>query len=227
MSGLPGVTDGAILDAAFAPALSLVVGVPDDLHPQWRPVVTAATAEERIAAALDRWTPGFAGLVPRFFGAFRKRLLDVRLGRAAGDLALIYVVRGRGDELVLWLGWDSRQFRKPRFWDRFPTAVQTFLQTVHAGFSHPDGISGGLAHVGEMSTYAEWAEEPDGLVDWDEEQEIASTRLLVVTTNGTNLFYCLSPDLPTGTIALVYEGDIDPQPFDASIDALLLCPLGD
>ncbi|MEU4530620.1 hypothetical protein AB0F49_20535 [Micromonospora ureilytica] len=227
MSGLPGVTDDAILDAAFAPALSLVVGVPDDLHPEWLPVVTAATAEERIAAALARWTLDFTGLVPQFFGEFCSRLLDVRLGRAVGNLALIYVVRGRDDEVVVWMGWDPRQFREPRFWDRFPAAVRIFLQTVHAGFSHPDGISGGLAQVGEMNTYAEWAEEPDGLVDWDEEQEIASTRLLVITSNGTNLLYCLSPDLPTGTIALVYEGDIDPQPFGASIDALMLRPLED
>ncbi|MFG1649785.1 hypothetical protein ACGFIE_07640 [Micromonospora sp. NPDC049275] len=225
MSELPGVTDDAILDAAFAPALSLVTGIPDDLHPEWLPVVTAPTAEERIAAALARWTPDFTDLLPQFFGEFRTRLLDVRLGRAAGELALIYVVRGRDDELVLWMGWDPRRFREPRFWNRFPAAARTFLQTVHAGFSHPDGVSGGLAHVGEMSTYAEWAEEPDGLADWDEEQEIASTRLLVVTSNGTNLLYCLSPDLPTGTIALVYEGDIDPQPFAASIDALMVRPL--
>lgn len=59
-----------------------------------------------------------------------------------------------------------------------------FLQHVHAGFTSGGRTAFGPMHPRHMQTVAEQAGEPDGITDWDEEQETASTRLLLVASNG-------------------------------------------
>ena len=77
-------------------------------------------------------------------------------------------------------------------------------------------------HPRYMQTIAEQVGEPGGFPDWDDAQEIASTKLLIVTTNGSTLYYCISPDIQAGELALVYEGDIDPAPCGRALDELFL-----
>jgi hypothetical protein len=76
-----------------------------------------------------------------------------------------------------------------------------------------------------MQTIAEMADLPDGIPEWDEDAEIASTRLLVISSDGGLLYYCLSPDLDPGQVALVYEGDIDPKDFGSELDKLMMARL--
>ncbi|MPY59335.1 hypothetical protein FNH08_19855 [Streptomyces spongiae] len=78
-----------------------------------------------------------------------------------------------------------------------------------------------------METVAEQADEPDGIADWDEEQEIASTRLLLLTSNDGMVDYCVSPDLEVGDLAIVFQGDIDPAPYGEALDRLLMQGLED
>ncbi|WP_143659136.1 hypothetical protein [Streptomyces sp. SA15] len=72
-----------------------------------------------------------------------------------------------------------------------------------------------------MQTLAELAGEPDGVADWDEEQDIASTRLLL-TSNGGMVNYCVSPDVKSAELAIVFEGDIDPVHYGTALDRLLM-----
>lgn len=189
----------------------------------WHPIVSSPDPVTRIARALARWNEDFVAMVPKFAAYLRANLVDVRVCVVGGDPTLVYVVRRPDGEYTSWLGWDPRSFGEPPpFWDRFPCAVQTFLTSVHAGFAGPEGDAYGLSRPRWMTTLAARAGEPDGLEDWDCDAEIASTRLLVVTTNGTTLLYCVSPDLPVGQIAMVYEGDIDPQDFGSRLDQLMV-----
>lgn len=73
-----------------------------------------------------------------------------------------------------------------------------------------------------MQTIAARVGRPGGFPGWDEAAaaetgRIASNRLLCVTKDGGNLLFCVSPDLPVGQAALVYEGDIDPQDFGPAL----------
>jgi hypothetical protein len=74
-----------------------------------------------------------------------------------------------------------------------------------------------------MDTLANLSDWPEGIPDW--EADIASTRLLQISTDGGILCYCLSPDLAPGQVALVYEGDVDPQDFGAELDQLMMSRL--
>ncbi|HSV67274.1 MAG TPA: hypothetical protein VLJ59_15370 [Mycobacteriales bacterium] len=47
-----------------------------------------------------------------------------------------------------------------------------------------------------------------------------------IGTDGVDLQYCVSPDLPPGQIALVYEGDIDRRAFGPALDGLMVGDFG-
>lgn len=196
---------------------------PDGLFAGWLPIASSADPADRRAAALTLWNDGFTRLLPNFMDVLRGRLLDVRICRLEDDLALVYLVRDDHGDPVAWVGWDPRSFGEaPALWDNLPATARAFLREVHAGFTGPDGESYGITRPRWMETYASRGGDPAGLPDWDEESPIPSTRLLVVTSNSTNLLYCVSPDLPAGQVALVYEGDVDAQDFGAELDELLV-----
>ncbi|MEU8328383.1 hypothetical protein [Micromonospora sp. NPDC048839] len=201
----------------------VVVGVDDAAHlpGPWRSIVTATAPAERRETAVALWNAGFLRLVPRFAAVLRDRLVDVVPYRTADGPALVYVVRADDGHHVPWVGYDPRTFEQPQFWAAFPEPLQEFLRDVHAGFVSGERTGFGPARPEQMLTLAEMADYPDGIPGWDEDSDISSTRLLRISSDGGLLFYCLSPDLPTGEVALVYEGDVDPRDLGTELDELM------
>ncbi|MFG1779201.1 hypothetical protein ACGFIG_22600 [Micromonospora sp. NPDC049048] len=189
---------------------------------RWRPIAAAAHPETRLAMALDLWNPALLDALPRFAAGLRERFVDARPCLADGEPALLYLALHPDGHLLSWTGLDPAGFVEPQFWGHFPEPLRTFLREVHAGFTSGGYTAFGPVHPRHMQTVAEQAGEPDGLADWDEEQEIASTRLLLVASNGGMVNYCVSPDLEPGELAIVFEGDIDPTPYGEALDRLLV-----
>ncbi|WP_406277222.1 hypothetical protein [Embleya sp. NBC_00896] len=198
---------------------------PDDadrVPPAWAPIAEAADPAERVRVALARWNDGFLDFVPKFAAALRTRCADVRVAFTGAEPVLVYVLEGPDGGPVSWVGHHPTAFEQPPFWDEcFPAPVQDFLREVHAGFASQAPTSYGIAPPALMATLADLAGLPEGIPDWDEDADIASTRLLRVCGDSGSLDYCLSPDLPVGEVALVYQGDIDPQDFGAALDELM------
>jgi hypothetical protein len=193
---------------------------------RWRAVATAAQPRERREAALGLWNQGFLDLVPRFAEVLRTRLLDVRAYLADDHPVLVYVVASDGGGPVSWVGFDPGTFGEPPpFWDSFPEPLRVFLRDVHAGYVSSGDAGFGPLPPAQMQTLATLAGFPDGIPGWDEEAGIDSTRLVLVASDGGLLRLCLSPDLPPGQLALVYEGDVDPQDFGAELDQLMMSRL--
>jgi len=192
---------------------------------RWRQVAKSTEAATRCSAALDLWNRDFLDMVPRLAEVFRERLVDVRVCVLRDDWVLLYIARDTVEPQLTWIGWDPDAFgnAKPPFWDTLPAPAREFLTGVHAGFTGSDWESFGLIPPAHMRTFAEWAEfNDDAIAAWDKDAEIASTRMVVVTTNCGALNYCASPDIPPGKIALVYEGDIDyEQDFGSALDQLM------
>lgn len=196
---------------------------------QWQPLLTAADPPARCAAATALWNPGWTELVPQFWAMFTERLVDVRVAVAVADrrAMLVYVGSADNGAHVTWVGWDLQtDGEHPSMWEALPEPVQTFLNTVHAGFTASWGQAFGLVPPEFMQTIAELANRPEGIPGWDDEGGISSTRLLRVATDGGLMDYCVSPDLPTEHVALVYEGDVDPHEFGPAIDPLMLYYFG-
>ena len=193
-----------------------------DPPPQWRPIAAEPDPRARSAMALALWNKPFLDAVPRFAAALRAGLTDVRACLADGEPALLYLAADGNGRPLTWLGGDPAGFVEPPFWAAFPAPLQVFLREVHAGFTSGGRTAFGPMHPRHMLTLAELAGEPGGLPDWDEEQEIASTRLLLITSNDGMLHYCVSPDLDEGHVALVFQGDLDPLPYGAALDDLLM-----
>ncbi|MFC7548995.1 hypothetical protein [Plantactinospora sp. GCM10030261] len=217
LSELPG-----LVGAFVAPDSPGVSRVPEP----WQPIARSSDPASRCATALARWNAEFCDKVPTFMAAFRAQLADVRVWLTdRGEHLLVYVVRD-GDWQACWIGWDPWSAGpKPRFWEHFPGWLRAFLDEVHGGFTQPWGNSGPLSRE-DMLTLAEIADEPDGIPGWldawdDPAGRICSTRLVRIATNGGNLDYCLSPDLTPEQVALVYEGDIDPQDLASELDDLM------
>jgi hypothetical protein len=215
-------TFGAVPFALVEPGSAELVHVPAG----WRPIVAAADARTRRASALALWNGDFTDMVPRFWSTLAAHLVDVRVATLDDLAVLVYVVTNNLDEYIAWIGWDPATFGEPPiFWDRFPAPMQTFLREVHAGFTAAtDDVYGPMAPR-TMETLAARSDEPDGLADWDDTSEIRSTRLLVIMANAGTVLYCVSPDIPRGQVALVYEGDIDPVDLGAAMDELMVAYL--
>jgi hypothetical protein len=202
----------------------IIVPEPGDLEaarlpPGWDAVATGADPAARCAAALSRWTQGIRDLLPRFTQELSSRLTDVRLTSIKGEWALRYIAPG-----VDWIGRQPEVAERPVFWETLPEPVREFLDTVHSGFTAPDGESYGFMRPAYMLTYAAMAGFDGPIPGWDDEDDpdrILSTRLMQVTNDGGLLSYCTSPDLPHGSVALIYEGDIDPKDFGSEFDELL------
>jgi hypothetical protein len=194
----------------------------EKLPARWRPIAAQAEPRARVAAALALWNAPLLDALPQFAVALRSRFTDVRPCVVDDEPALSYQATHADGHPVTWLGLDPGGFAEPPFWDRFPPPLQDFLHGVHDGFTSGGRDSFGPMPPRLMQTIAEQAGEPGGLEDWDSEQDIVSTRLVVVTTNGGPVDYCVSPDLDPGELAVVYEGDIDPTPYGTALDALLM-----
>ncbi len=188
----------------------------------WRGIAASSDAATRASAALALWNPGFLALVPRFAEAFRRRLEDVRVCRLRDDWVLLYLASRPSGSRVAWIGWEPDDARPP-FWEAIPEPARQFLADVHAGFAGPDWQSHGLLPPRWMRTFAEWAElDDDAIEQWDDESSVSVTRMTLVTTNGSLLHYCVSPDAPPGRMLLVYEGDVDDrQDFGEALDELM------
>ncbi len=188
---------------------------------QWRPIHSSTDPAERVRAAVALWNKDFLELVPRFAGAL-PTFVDVRVYLAGGTPALVYVA----DQQVAWVGFDPHTSSgPPPFWDSFPDPLRVFLRDVHAGFISGGGAGFGPLPPKDMQTLAAVAGFPDGIPGWDEEADIASTRLVLVATDGGLTRLCLSPDLQPGQVALVYEGDIEPEDFGTELDELMMSRL--
>jgi hypothetical protein len=197
-------------------------GIPQD----WRPIARSSDAEERRLRAMALWNRDFLDLVPKFAEATATRLAEVRACIAFDTSLLVYVFDDGAGGWLPRAGWDPRDPAEPRLWSTVPTPLRTFLRQVHAGFVGADGEAYGPLPPKAMETFAEMAESPEGDPDWDEdaaERGIPlSTRLMRIARDSGLLMYCVSPDLPPGKLAMVYEGDVDPVDFWPALDELMV-----
>jgi hypothetical protein len=191
---------------------------------QWLPIALSTDPETRRRTALALWNQSLLDLLPRFAEALHTRFVDVQVAITDDSAVLVYVAKANNGEYVGWVGYEPRSFGElPPFWDSFPEPLRVFLRDVHAGFVSGSRLAFGPVRPRHMETLADVSDWPEGIPDW--EADIASTRLLQITTDGGILSYCLSPDLAPGQIALVYEGDVDPQDFGSELDDLMMSRL--
>lgn len=209
---------------------------------RWHEVVNGIGAADRIQVAMSYWEEDFLAMIPGFAHALRERLIDVRVFWVDTSrrrfYVLVYVVKNNTDGYVCWMAWDpARCGEAPRFWDTFPAPVQSFLRHTHAGFTAPDRESCGIMQPCDFETFAEYAGWPEGVPGWmdgyedgfgigyhgEKYKRIESTRLVMFTKDSGELFYCTSPDLQVGQVALVYDGDVDPpKDFGTELDELMI-----
>ncbi|WBB71267.1 hypothetical protein O7602_16015 [Micromonospora sp. WMMD1128] len=192
------------------------------LPERWRPVASTGDPATRLALATALWNEPLLDVLPEFSAELRTSFFDVRACRVDGESALVYLARDDAGELLTWLGADPAGFVEPPFWEHFPEPLRTFHRQVHAGFTSVELDTFGPMHPRHMRTIAERAGRPDSFPDWDESRPIASTRLLLISSNGGQLDCCVSPDLPADHLALVHEGDIDPTPYGRAMDEMLM-----
>lgn len=195
----------------------------DQVPTAWRAIASSPNAATRASTALSLWNTDFLALLPRFADAFRERLEDVRVCRLRDEWVLHYIARGSEEPHVTWIGWEPDPSATAPFFDAIPAPAREFLTSVHAGFTAPDCESHGLMRPKWMETFAQWAEfDTETIEEWDEEWNVSVTRMTRVTTNGSLLSYCVSPDTQPGRIVLVYEGDVDDDPdFGEELDELM------
>jgi hypothetical protein len=214
--------DDIIIEAALGELTVRLAPPGAAVPPLWTDIVAATDPAERVRLAVARWNRDFLALIPTFADALRTRFVDVRHG-TDGDLpVLVYVAESKSGGYVTWVGYDPATFgTEPKFWEHFPGPLRTFLRDVHAGFVSYSWMSFGPMRPDHMQTIAELADFPDGVPGFDDEAEIGSTRLLPLCNDGGLLYYCVSPELAAGRIALVYEGDVDPKDFGPEFDEML------
>lgn len=197
----------------------------DQLPEAWRVLFDTPEAADRCRTALAGWPPQVVNALPRFAAALTARLTDVQPALCGTVPVLVYLARGGHDGgSRAWVGFPPLPpgSTPPWFWPAVPAFLRTFSERWHAGFVAADGESCGPLPPKLVRTLAERAGVPDGIPGWDGQGRISSTRLVRIATNGALLDYCVSPDLPAGCLALVYEGDIDPQDAGEALDALML-----
>jgi hypothetical protein len=201
------------------PAIPVGVGQLSRLPAQWHPIAASAEWRVRQEAALELWNHDFLDLVPGFAREFNERLVDIRPYFVGDEPALVYIARSDRRGLVSWVGYDPRGAADlPAV---VPAAVRGFLVGVHAGFVSGVDAGFGPTRPAALRTLAELAGFPDGIPGWDDDMEIPSTRLWCLATDGGQMRYCLSPDLPPGEVALVYQGDLEAMNLGVALDKLM------
>ncbi|HVV09522.1 hypothetical protein [Amycolatopsis sp.] len=200
--------------------------VTEGLPENWAEIARSGDAEERRLRALALWNRDLLDLVPGFAETAARTLVDVRTCIAWEKPLLVYVFDNGADGKLAFAGWAPADTTEPRLWSSVPAPLRKFLREVHAGFVAADGESFGPLPPRSMRTLAELADSPDGDPDWDEDAaedgRPLSTRLMQIARNAGLIMHCVSPDLPPGQIALVYEGDVDPTDFGPAFDELLV-----
>jgi hypothetical protein len=201
------------------------------LPEHWHPIAEGSDPASRRAAAMAWWPAAFLDLAPEFAQRLTDHLTDVRACFAESEAEPVLVYRA---DPVVWIGRDPRTFTiLSSFWDHLPRPAQDFQRQTHSAFTFPDRESYGLMHPAHMGTIAELARRPAGIRGWDEAmaartgRRIASNRLLTVTRDCGNLWLCVSPDLPDGQAATVYEGDVDVEDFTSAFDNLMVMAFED
>jgi hypothetical protein len=198
----------------------------DRLPAAWQPIASATDPAIRRTTALALWSDDLLALLPNLSQILRERLADVRVCLTNGTPALVYVVAGDYEPWVTWIGYDPRTFdEEPPFWNLFPTELRSFLREVHAGFVSREPDRYGPIAPREMQTLAERIGIPEAIEDFDDVNDIAAARLLVLAREGELMYYCVSPDAEPGQIVQFYEGDIDARPFWPALDKVFLLRL--
>lgn len=193
---------------------------------RWRRIAESADPTVRCSEALALWNREFINMVPRFAEEFTEHLADVRVCNLNDAWVLLYLARGVYEPYVAWVGWDPDTFgeSQPPYWESIPGPLREFLANVHAGFTGTDGEDYGAIRPALMRTFSDrfLGNNHAAIADWDDNSKISSTRLVFVTSNGSLLYYCASPDLPPGKIALIYEGRVDTkEDFSTALDELM------
>ena len=201
------------------PAVPVGPGQAARLPEQWHPIAASAEWRVRQEIALGLWNDGFLDLVPGFATELAERLVDIRPYLIDDEPALVYVARSEPYGLVSWVGYDPRATAPLP--EVVPAVLRDFLHGVHAGFVSGIDAGFGPSRPAALGTLAELAGFPDGIPGWDDDMEIPSNRLWCFATDGGQARYCLSPDLPPGEVALVYQGDIEPMDLGRALDDLM------
>lgn len=191
----------------------------------WLPIIAAPEAPARREQALALWNLDFLERLPKFHHELKKSLVDVRAVLERDCPALVYVFRDVDRIYTSWIGYDPRTFQQPPFWDSFPPPLQTFLRDVHAGFVAQDYDACGVAPPRYMQTMAEIVNTLASKEGFERWSGIPADRVLIISTNGGSLSYCICPDTP-GKLVLLFEGDVDPLEFFEELDKLLVQNLG-
>ena len=200
---------------------------------QWQRIEASDSPRERVAAALELWTPAAVDLMPEFWPVLQESLADVWVGDQDGEPVLVYVVEyfdraglapdeGPGFRVpAVWIGTrptpDPRP-AVPELWAAVPEQLGGFYREVHDSFTAPDGRSFGPVSPSSMQTLADALSDGEGLPEWDADP--AAERLLVVTSTYSGVRLCVSPDLPESTAVAVYRYDDpdSPRPFVELLD---------
>ncbi|WP_406281626.1 hypothetical protein OH799_17345 [Nocardia sp. NBC_00881] len=187
------------------PGSSVVERVP----PAWRPIASSPHAHIRCELALALWNLDFLLVVPRFAAAFQRDVVDVRVGLLRGDWVLYYAIRRRYRPFLLRIGWHPETFgaHNPPHWGCIPEPLQFFLNTIHTGFTAPDGSYGPL-RPRDMEVYEDIPECDYRVRNWDAEADVPSDRVMLLAKASGIFNCCVSPDFPSGTMGREADGNI-------------------
>ncbi|GAS88783.1 hypothetical protein [Mycolicibacterium brisbanense] len=198
----------------------------------WWPTAASPDPDERKVAAMALWNNDFLAMIPRFAQALRERLVDVRVVQHSWLPAptLDYVLIDDEGRHAVWLGEDPATFgdTEPTFFEALPPQADTFLRSVHAGFTTWDGESCGLIAPARMQTYAAYVGWPEPLSAPPADLEPDSIHPLRMLRIGGRESYSdllVSPDHPQGFAITYFEPDFDVTLFGHALDELMMMAL--
>ena len=190
---------------------------------QWAAIAGGHEATARCEAAVALWNLDMLELVPRFGTVLAECLDDVRVCLLGGDWVLLYALRKPFQAHEFRIGWDPATFGadQPPQWSALPEALRVFLGTVHAGFTALDGMSFGPTRPRNMETYRALRLN-DPVRNWEAGQDIPGDRIMLIAKGMGDTHYCVSPDLPDGTIGWEAGGNVSgPLDFSQTFDKLM------
>jgi len=197
----------------------------------WRPIAQSGDPEERRLRALALWNREFLARIPQYAEVLRTKLLDVRVGTLSDEGAILIYLFSESDPVEsMMIGWDpaGREAHQPMFWESIPAPARAFLQHTHAGYNNArDWESGGLLRPADMTTPAQYWNQPDGVDGWFENywpdcEPIDSRRMLYVASPKPSYMLCTTPDAPAGTGLVYYDNEINKVDFFDELDRILL-----